>query len=166
MFRKILVPLDGSDLAARALPYATVLARNNGAQLLLVRAVESHVLPIRDHAKAQQAEADEAERYLTACAASLTNKGDLHVEVAAPHGTVERGIVNEITLSGADLVVMSTHGRSGLGRLFMGSVAAEVLRHSPVPVLLVPLACERGWSDVTSPGTPAAVERWIPSKAA
>jgi len=157
MYRKILVPLDGSDLAARALPYARVLAHQHGAQLLLVRAVESHLLPIRDHATAQQDDADEADAYLARCAAQLSDDGDLDIEVVVSRGTAEQGIVNQITDRGADLVVMSTHGRSGLGRFFMGSVADDVLRHSPVPVLLVPIECERVWSEATPP-IPLAAE--------
>jgi nucleotide-binding universal stress UspA family protein len=160
-YRKILVPLDGSPLAERALPYAETLARSHGAQLVLVRAVEAHVLPGRDHPDAQRAVVSEADAYLTRWAKRLTAMSGLDVETAVYYGTAERGIVEEVTLRGADLVVMSTHGRSGLGRFIMGSVADHVLRHAPVPVMLVPAGCHQSWSiaatapAVSSPAAPA-----------
>jgi nucleotide-binding universal stress UspA family protein len=152
MYHKILVPLDGSPLAERALPYAEVLARRSGATLVLMRAVEAHVLPGRDTPGARHHVVREAEAYLNHLAARIDPAETLRyvaegggVEVAVYYGTPQQGIVDEIQLRGADLVVMSTHGRSGLTRFLMGSVADHVLRHAPVPVLLVPASCDRPW---------------------
>jgi nucleotide-binding universal stress UspA family protein len=152
MYRKIMVPLDGSPLAERALPYAEVLARRSGAALVLMRAVEANVLPGRDTAASRHHVVREAEAYLDDLVSRLDPAQTLRaargvggVETAVYYGTPQQGIVEEIQLRGADLVVMSTHGRSGLSRLLMGSVADHVLRQAPVPVMLVPASCDRSW---------------------
>ncbi|HEU5317771.1 MAG TPA: universal stress protein [Chloroflexota bacterium] len=150
-YRKILVPLDGSALAERALHYAETMARSQGAQVVLMRAVEAHVLPGRDTPGAQRHVVDEADAYLSRWAERIAAASGLDVETAVYYGTAERGIVEEVTLRGADLVVMSTHGRSGLGRFIMGSVADHVLRNAPVPVMLVPAGCHHTWELPSSP---------------
>lgn len=132
----ILVPLDGSPLAERALPYAELLAQALEARLVLVRAVVAHTFPGVDPTDAQVRAVEEAEAYLAGLAARLAERG-LAVETATPYGDAVQEILLEIDLRRADLVVMATHGRSGLGRWVYGSVAAGVLARSPVPVLLV-----------------------------
>jgi nucleotide-binding universal stress UspA family protein len=136
MYQTILVPLDGSAFGERALPIATSLARAMGAQLILVRASSASVLPGAEPTKAQCEAAKEAQAYLSAIAAGLSEDG-LRVEVATPFGDAGESILLEIRARNADLVVMCTHGRSGLGRWIYGSVAEKVLARSPVPVLLV-----------------------------
>ncbi|HLZ09276.1 MAG TPA: universal stress protein [Chloroflexota bacterium] len=135
MFRQILVPLDGSPLAERALPFAQEIAAAGNARLVLLRAVsvsETHPdeIATTDH----PAEVTEAESYLHDLAQrlsgvttdSMVEKGDATVLVLA-----------EIARRSVDLVAMSTHGRSGIGRWIYGSVADAILRHAPTPVLLV-----------------------------
>jgi nucleotide-binding universal stress UspA family protein len=160
MYRTILVPLDGSSFSERALPVATALARATGGKLVLVRAASASVLPgahssdLQDRhiekedmfisadaggagrGEAQIRSIEEAERYLESIAGRLAEQG-LQAKVAVPYAAAAEGILTEIAVQGADLVVMCTHGRSGLGRWIYGSVAEEVLAHSPVPVLLV-----------------------------
>lgn len=136
MYRTLLVPLDGSRLAERALPLATALARASGARLVLVRAVWVDTLPGTDPTAAQVRAVAEAEGYLQGVARRLAEEAVV-AEVAVPYERPVEGILTEIALRQADLVVLSTHGRSGLGRVVYGSVAEAVLARSPVPVLLV-----------------------------
>jgi nucleotide-binding universal stress UspA family protein len=136
----ILVPLDGSPLAAFALPYATRLAQAAEGRLVLVRATPD--APARQRAEAEVAAV--AERLFAAGVLVETH--------------VRRGAAGDVILEGvraweAGLIVMATHGRSGSGRWLYGSVADHVLRHAEVPVLLVSGLCERRWP---APASPAA----------
>lgn len=132
----LLVPLDGSELAERALPLAQSLAQAHGATLVLVRAAEAHVPPGVDPSEQQLAEVHEAQAYLDHVAAQLTLPAE-RMELAVPYGKTAESILLEIQLHHADLVIMSTHGRGGLSRLVLGSVAAAVLEASPAPLLLL-----------------------------
>ncbi len=150
MYRTILVPLDGSAFSERALPVAASLAQALQAQVILVRAVSASVFPGVDATDAQVQAVNEAHDYLSALAAGLSEQ-NLNVDIATPYGDPAEMITLEVGLRKADLVVMCTHGRSGLGRWVYGSVAEQVLARSPVPVLLVrptgavtPLALEPG----------------------
>jgi nucleotide-binding universal stress UspA family protein len=168
MIHTILIPLDGSALSERALPLASELAQRLNARLVLVcvagsasgldssftaedrQAIaaqysgvteENHLLSthgqMAEHAQGQMRVIAEAERYLANVAARMAEQGVV-VEETIPYGEATRGILTEIDLRSVDLVVMSTHGRTGLNRLISGSVAQELLARSPVPVLLVP----------------------------
>jgi nucleotide-binding universal stress UspA family protein len=137
----ILVPLDGSALADRALPYAIPLVRASHARLSLVRAALAHTLPGADPSEAQVTVVQRAERELEATAESLRADG-LTVETHVYYDEAARAIVDAAQRQAADLVVMSTHGRGGLGRWVYGSVADRVLRRMAVPVLLVPALAE------------------------
>ncbi len=136
MFRTILVPLDGSAQAERALPFAEALARRTGARVLLVQATSVRTMPGADPTAAQVRAVEQAQSYLDDLAARIARQG-IAVETAVPYGPAVEGIVAEIQLRGVDLVVMTTHGRSGLGRWVYGSVAEGVLAQSPVPALLL-----------------------------
>ena len=136
MYHTMLVPLDGSAFSERALPMATALAQTMNAQLVLVRAASASVFPGADPTEAQCQAVEEAEAYLWAVATGLSEQG-LSVEVAVPYGDAAESILLEVGLHSADLVVMCTHGRSGLGRWIYGSVAEQVLARSAAPVLLV-----------------------------
>jgi nucleotide-binding universal stress UspA family protein len=141
VYSTILVPLDGSALAERALPYAVTLARASHAQLSLVRAALAHTLPGAEPSEAQAAVVQRAERALEATAESLRS-GGLTVETHVYYDEAARAIVDATEHPAVDLVVMSTHGRGGLGRWVYGSVADRVLRRLAAPVLLVPAAAE------------------------
>jgi nucleotide-binding universal stress UspA family protein len=135
-YQKILVPLDGSPLAEAALPTAAEFAAG-GASILLLRAVEAHTLPGLDPSAAQVEVVQEAEDYLAGIKVRLEGKGVRRVETSVWYGPAALAIVEAARLRRIDLVVMCTHGRSGLGRLIVGSVAESVLRGTAVPILLL-----------------------------
>jgi nucleotide-binding universal stress UspA family protein len=141
---RIVLALDGSALARRALPYAAALAGRAGARLLLVRAAMAHPFFQDDLAAAQAAAIGEAEADLEAAAKELRADG-LHVETRVCYGPAAPTIVEEARLSRADLIALSTHGRGGLGRWVYGSVADRVLREAETPVLVVPPAASVAW---------------------
>jgi nucleotide-binding universal stress UspA family protein len=134
---RILVPLDGSALAEAALELATDLARGASSTLVLLRAAEAHSLPGVDPSDAQVKVVSEAEGYLAAAAERLRGRGVKHVETSVWYGPPAASIAEAARVRKADLIVMSSHGRSGLGRLMLGSVAESVLRSTSVPILLV-----------------------------
>lgn len=136
MYSKILVPLDGSPLGERAMPLAETLAQALDAKIILTQAVHTPGLPTGVLNAAQIRLMDEAEAYLNKVAEPLREEG-LMVEVGVPFAAADDGILDEIDLRKADLVVMTTHGRSGFNRWIYGSVAEAVLARSPAPVLLV-----------------------------
>lgn len=146
MYARILVALDGSALAERVLPHAQALAERFGATVALLRATpppEQLALSagpdgaaFLDVAAMRRDERREADRYLRAVATRLAGQG-LVVERERPEGTAAEAIVERARGSRADLIAMTTHGRGGFGRLVFGSVADEVLRRAPCPVLLV-----------------------------
>jgi nucleotide-binding universal stress UspA family protein len=165
VYKKILVPLDGSELAEKVLPHAAALAKCGGAQVTLLTVVQLtfgftaaklEVIPeaVAERRAALQAEAiaylDKIRRDLeaqgiTACAVAL--EGDVATEIIA---YAER--------EGLDLVAMATHGRTGINRFIMGSIAEKVLRGTIKPVLLiraipvVPRPLD--WRDVVIPPVP------------
>ena len=126
MFKKLLVPLDGSTEAAAALPTAQVLARLGDGALTLLRVV---------HHPGVAATA-EAERYLASVRDEVAASG-LSVSTAVETGVPADAIVAAAVAEGADLIVMTTHARTGMPHLRIGSVAESVSALSPVPVVLV-----------------------------
>ncbi|HEX8966709.1 MAG TPA: universal stress protein [Chloroflexota bacterium] len=141
MVATILVPLDGSVLAEKALPYAERLSTDTGSRLVL-----SRVLPLLNMQAPESdlASADEARVYLRGIAERLS-AGGRQVDTDTPWGAPVGSILDQIRLHQAQVVVMATHGRSGPGRWLYGSVADDVLRHASVPVVLVsPLSAN--WS--------------------
>ncbi|MBI2321737.1 MAG: universal stress protein [Chloroflexi bacterium] len=133
---RILVPLDGSALAETALPWAELLAERTGATLVLLRSALVRGLITEDLLEAEVQAVQEAEEYVGRVAGALREHG-LSVEMAVPYGEPGEAIVEASAWRSADLVVMATHGRSGLGRWVYGSVADHVLRGATVPVFLV-----------------------------
>jgi nucleotide-binding universal stress UspA family protein len=134
---KILVPLDGSMLAEAALWTAVDLAGKNGATLSLVRAAQVYARPGADAIDAQVRVVREAEEYLAAVVRRLADRGVTRVETHVWYGPPAAAIVEAASFQKADLIVMCTHGRSGLGRLALGSVAESVLRGTTTPILIV-----------------------------
>ncbi|MCE5237525.1 universal stress protein [bacterium] len=139
MYQRMLLTLDRSPLAEKALPHAVALAQACHAALELVS-----VVPLSDvQASAEYVvyvdrdqEAAQCEEYLRSVQSRLQGEG-LQVGATVRRGDVTEEILNHADECGADLIVMSTHGRSGLGRWVYGSIADRVLRHASVPVLLV-----------------------------
>jgi len=135
--KKILVPLDGSSLAEAALWKAVDLGGADGAAYSLLRAAEAHTLPGADPVEAQVSAVREAEEYLEGVARRLRERGVRAVETHVWYGAPAGAIAEAAKVQKVDMIVMSTHGRSGLGRLILGSVAESVLRGTTTPILVV-----------------------------
>lgn len=134
---KILVPLDGSALAESAIAVAVEMAHPGLATLVLVRAAEAHTLLGADPTDAQVVVVREAETYLAGVADRLKQQGLTKIETSVWYGPAAAAIVDAARARKADLIVMTTHGRGGLGRLILGSVAESVLRGTTTPILLL-----------------------------
>ncbi|HEY9085863.1 MAG TPA: universal stress protein [Candidatus Tyrphobacter sp.] len=141
MFKKILVALDGSACAQSAFTVAESLAKAESAKLVLCTVVDpievagEHAPAVPTDAALAQARAA-AEKTLAETAGQARAAG-IETETAALSGEPAYEIDRYARDIGADAVVMGTHGRSGLKRLFMGSVAEAVLRAAPCPVIVV-----------------------------
>jgi len=135
MYRKILVPLDGSALAEGILPQVNELARVHQAQVLLLRVGFALVFPGTDPAEAQVGTIVEAENYIEGVRKRMTVEG-LEVETAVRYGFPAEEILTHARRNKVDLIAMATHGRTGPARWVLGSVAEQVLRQADVPVLL------------------------------
>jgi nucleotide-binding universal stress UspA family protein len=137
-FAEILVPLDGSLLAEQALPKAVeLIGHRPGATLILLRAVEATTLPGADPIDAQVSVVHEAEDYLESVAARLRAAGVPAVKTSVWYGSAAPSILEAARMRKPDLIMMSTHGRSGFRRLALGSVAESVLRGASIPVFLI-----------------------------
>ena len=141
-YHRALVPLDGSPLAEAVIPsFLMKIARPLDLEVVLVQVVEPLPPPAVDTAPVialdttDQGQA-EADRYLTSVAGDLIRQG-LRVQTLVRVGAPAEQIVEAAREAGADLIAMTTHGRSGLGRMFFGSVAESVLHQSPVPMFLM-----------------------------
>lgn len=152
--KTILVPLDGSVLAESALAPAVDLARDYKAKLVLVRAAEAHTLPMADPTEAQVEAVRHAEDYLSGARERVIRAGIAEVETSVWYGPPAEAIAEAARYREASLVVMSSHGRSGLGRLVLGSVAETVLRTTETPILLI----RPGHTLTDAPFAPAAGE--------
>jgi nucleotide-binding universal stress UspA family protein len=137
----VVVPLDGSALSASILPLVAQVAGPFDFAIELLRAVEPVPecapveIPAAGRKEMRQRETAEAEGYLAGVAEPLEARG-LRVTRSIAHGPADVAIVRHAGDVGAGLIAMSTHGRTGLGRRLLGSVAERVLRAAPVPVLL------------------------------
>ena len=142
MYRRILVPLDGSALAETVLAFVEQVAGPLEAEIVLLRVVEplstaeaiasAGVVPPATLARHEL----EAKHYLGQMEPRLSKKG-LRVRTRIALGPPAEAILGAIKTSGVDLVAMTTHGRTGLGRALFGSVTESVLRASPVPVIVM-----------------------------
>lgn len=144
MYRKILVPIDGSETSAGGLNEAVKIARTLGSRIRLVHVVNEFVIDgayspgmyandlfqsLRDTGRGILADAEALVR-----AAGVEVESELLESIGAPAADL---IVAQARQWGADLIVMGTHGRRGLARLAMGSDAEQVVRLMAVPVMLV-----------------------------
>ncbi len=138
MFSTLLVPLDGSELAERALPYAVSLAKPRDARVVLVRVALAPAPATLDGATLEQDQAaaiGEAENYIAGIAEKL--RGTVNIQTVVPYGRAAAGIIDTINQFGPDAVIMATHGRTGLAHLLLGSVAEAVIAGSSVPVFTI-----------------------------
>jgi nucleotide-binding universal stress UspA family protein len=140
MYKRVLIPLDGSSLAEQALPHAIAQARHFQAELILLRVVEpfAHArgMSLADLEQIRQQTHTWTGEYLERIAADIQQQGILVQEVTID-GHPQTGIAEYAETNHVDLIVMSTRGQSGLSRWLMGSVADRVVRGATVPVLLV-----------------------------
>ncbi|MFH1646830.1 MAG: universal stress protein [Chloroflexota bacterium] len=166
MYKKIIVPLDGSELAECVLPHVETLTGGCGVEeVVLVRAAEPFYMPAGEpvFTDAEIKEIEDrheagARDYLAKIAKRvslggvrvdtvvLTGNGDKAggVRIAAPVKAADM-LVDYVKGSGADLIVISSHGRSGISRWIFGSVAERLLRGACVPVMMVRApGCEIG----------------------
>jgi nucleotide-binding universal stress UspA family protein len=141
MFGSILVPLDGSTFGEHALPLAANLGRRAGAELHLVHVHQ--IVPPATVAGVTVMDAidmhlrQDEQAYLADVARRLTEKSPVRVKTTLLDGDVTPALKDYASKIGADLVVMSTHGRGAFGRFWLGSIADELLREMSRPVLLV-----------------------------
>mgnify|MGYP001044478402 CR=1 FL=1 len=143
MYKKILAPLDGSELAERALEHVRTVTKGRRApKVILLQVIPFPAHPAHTlsdeliRSESEKAEAN-ARDYLAKVADSLRADG-IAVETAIVRGGPAEEILDYAKENKVDLIVMSTHGRSGVSRWVFGSVAERVLRHSATPVLIVP----------------------------
>jgi nucleotide-binding universal stress UspA family protein len=137
MYRSILVPLDGSPFSEHALPVAAQIARLAGAPLQLVRVVTNDHAADAVFGATGQYPWQEGREYLHRAADLLERRAGLWPSFRLLGGPVVDTLCEHATEQGPDLVVMTTHGRGPLSRLWLGSVADELVRRLPMPLLLV-----------------------------
>ena len=134
--KRILVPLDGSKCAETVLPKVEKLAVDLKVGICLLRVAYAHSFPGADPTDAEVKVVREAEDYLKTVEERLKAKG-LKVDSHVRYGNDAEEILDHAAMKDIDMVAMSTHGRSGVGRWLLGSVAEKILRHSPKPIFLV-----------------------------
>jgi nucleotide-binding universal stress UspA family protein len=149
MFKRILVCLDGSELAEQIMPYAMAEAVHFEGRLVLLQVVPEPVvfgpalpgeapLPIQTGAmvEATKAALNSAKQYLEKVAVPLRKKG-IQVDTVAIPGRADEAILDYANTNRIDLIAIATHGRGGLRRAVFGSVADRVLRGAGLPVLVI-----------------------------
>ncbi len=144
MYKKIMVPLDGSVLAECVFPHVAVLAEGGQVKdIVFVRVVEpfhqptgDFVIDQRQIAKIEAENRLEAETYLKKVVSGQKYAG-VNVQSQVLFGRVAEGLADFSQKNGVDLTVIATHGRSGVSRWVWGSVADRILRSACVPVLMV-----------------------------
>lgn len=157
MYRRIMLTSDGSSLARRALPHAAALARTGNSTVMLLAAIDdidelrAEGRPVGwldlggDLSDEALRAADEEQRraataHLESLRGDLAGAGTESVEEHVVTGSAGEAIVEAARRLECNVVVMATHGRSGLARALLGSVASHVVRHAGCPVLLVRVA--------------------------
>jgi nucleotide-binding universal stress UspA family protein len=149
MFKRILVPLDGSRASAKALPYAIEIAQRFGAELILMQVV-APIAPHRVTSLSAEAtkiskeaaqlqekrQVERGKRYLKAQLQQITTQG-VSGSYHAILGDPAKAIIRFCQKESVDLVVMTTSGKSGIKRALLGSVADQLVRDSTVPELVI-----------------------------
>jgi nucleotide-binding universal stress UspA family protein len=138
MFSKIMVPMDGSSLAERALPMAVKFAEGTGANLVLYRVVPYFTVLAADpllYEEMNRLGEDEALAYLRQIRKEITSP--LPTETVCEVGSAAESILQYANDNKIDLIVMSSHGRSGLNRWVYGSVAERIMSQAPCPTLIL-----------------------------
>ena len=143
MYQTILVPLDGSPRAERIMPFVEELAHKFNSQVILMQVIEPAVTMVSPYDIApynavdeMQRQVAEAQNYLEAIEAQLRDKG-LQAKHCIEHGPIAPSVLAVAEREQADLIAMASHGRTGLSRVFYGSVAAGILHRADRPLLLI-----------------------------
>ena len=142
MYQKILVPLDGSKLAECALPHAESLARSYKSTLVLLSVIRPAAILGRSPAdmelfqKSMDTRREEVQNYLNTLVDELAKK-NIEAEIHIGIEPVVHEIVETADKQNVDLVVIASHGRSGLERVFFGSVASGVLNRIEKPLMVI-----------------------------
>ena len=143
MYRNILVPLDGSKRAEAILPHVEDLAKRYGAKVILLSIVEFEPLIIAPEPmysgfdpQNRQQRIQEVESYLAGWQKKFQKK-DIETEIIVGDGPVVQEIITCAEQKAVDLIAMASHGRTGLARVFYGSVAAGILQRVDRPLLLI-----------------------------
>jgi len=143
MYQRILVPLDGSTMSEAVLPYAEKLARALNVEIVLLHVnvipaptFEIYSSPLTPPPEEIKVMLADEKNYLKAMCAKLEREG-LRVTYLLRDGAVAETILEAAEIEQADFIAMSTHGRTGMLRLLLGSVAEQVVHHSKIPVMLI-----------------------------
>lgn len=153
MYKKILAPLDGSELAECALEHVNAIAKGcKVPEVIFIRVVEpvySGVAALPEggimYAEMIKQNEKEAESYIAGITEKFKQKYSISAQSVLANGNVAEEILEYVKKYNVDLIIMTTHGRSGVSRFLFGSVADKVSRHSPVPVLIIsPPGCRLG----------------------
>lgn len=141
MYKRALVPLDGSPVAESIIPLLTQISGPLDMSVILLRVLEPIPSIVADGGQPVivedlRARMRDAQEYLAPLAAVLRARG-VRTSWVIRRGRADQEILAAARDAGADLIAMSTHGRSGFGRLLFGSVAEQVLRHADVPVFMM-----------------------------
>lgn len=143
MYRKILVPLDGSERAEKILPHVENLAATHQSAMILMRVVQTTILDhgykniLYQESRAATEQAMHAsEKYLAGLAGKIRKKG-FNVQTITRTGPIVKTILDSALKENADLIAMASHGRGGLARVFYGSVAAGIIQHIDRPLLVI-----------------------------
>ena len=142
MYRKILVPLDGSKRAEKILPHVEELATRYKAKVIFLQVVEykSTATPEGAFINLSDQESDQAkkqaETHLSGIQGEFREK-NIESKTHVIYGPVVEGIINLAAQEGVDLIALASHGRGGLSRVFYGSVAAGLLHRVDRPLLII-----------------------------
>jgi nucleotide-binding universal stress UspA family protein len=142
MYKRILVPLDGSDLAERILPHVQTIAKGTGAEIVLLRVAPIPILgmvAVASPAEAKkwvQAEEVAAAKYLEGVVKRLKETG-LPTRLLVLDGEPAVEILTAAEKEGVDLIAMMSHGATGFSKFEQGSVTEKILKHATRPVLMV-----------------------------
>ncbi|MBI5953244.1 MAG: universal stress protein [Chloroflexi bacterium] len=143
MYQRILVPLDGSTLSEAVLPHAEKLARALNVEIVLLHVdvspaptFDPHESPLEPQPEEVKIMHADEKHYLKTMCSKLESEG-LRATYLLRDGMVADTILETAEIEQADLIAMSTHGRTGMLRLLLGSVAEQVVHRSKIPVVLI-----------------------------
>jgi nucleotide-binding universal stress UspA family protein len=141
MYKTILAPLDGSKRAEAILPHVEEAARRYNAKVIFMQVIEQTMLFVDPQiilVEKEQFEevAKQAEAYLEGLRGEFRKKG-IEVRTLTARGPTVKAIINAAEHENADLIAIASHGRTGLSRVFYGSVAAGILHRIDRPLLLI-----------------------------